>query len=136
MNNTLTVKNPASNIALPSDDQLALANFSVIVYNSDIHSDIYVMQMLTNIFNADKKKAAEYALKIHREGKAVLFTGSRDNCRELAAIIARHGGCVAANLMLNIDNSNGLRTEIVSTKNDAKGLAKVKNTRNVAMVRN
>ena len=103
----------AHNIALPNDEQLAAGNFSVRLINDDIHSDIFVMQMLTNIFKADKNKAADFALKLHTNGSAVIFTGSRDNCRLLMRQIALHGGCAAANLMLGIDNDNSLTTEMV-----------------------
>ncbi len=102
----------SKNIALPDDENISVGNFSVRINNDDIHSDVYVMQMLLNIFGADAKRSAKVALKIH-SGSAIVFTGSRDNCRELMRMIALHGGDAAANAILGIENRNGLATEMI-----------------------
>ena len=104
------------NIVLPNDEQISAGNFSVRILNDDLHSDIYVMQMLRNIFKTDTKKAADVALALHTNGSAIFFTGSRDNCRSLMKQVALHGGCMAANFALGIDNDEALSTEMIRNK--------------------
>lgn len=109
----------AHNIALPTDEQVNAGNFSVRVLNDEVHSDVWVMQMLRNIFKTDAKKSADVTLALHNNGSAILFTGSRDNCRMLMRQVALHGGCMAANLMLGIENDKSLATEMVRNKDGA-----------------
>jgi len=103
----------ATNIALPEDEQISAGNFSVRIKNDNLHSEIYVMQMLGNIFKARPARAHEIAMRLHNEKQATIFTGSRDNCRMLMRQVAMHGGDIAANLQLGIDNDKGLETEMI-----------------------
>jgi ATP-dependent Clp protease adapter protein ClpS len=106
------------NITLPNDEQIMAGNYSVRVFNSPRHSDIYVMQLLSTLFRTQPNKAAEIALKIHDSGDegVTIFTGSRDNCRNLMRALAAWGGDAAANLALRIDNDKGLYAEMTDNR--------------------
>lgn len=103
----------------------AEGNFKVIVHDSDKHSDQYVSIMLGRIFKADAVSALAFALKMTTEGKAPLFTGTREHCRVLCREIASFGGDNIANALLGNNNQEGLHTEIVRADDtEEKGLVR------------
>jgi len=47
-------------------------NYSLIIYNDEIHTFEIVIHVLTRVFHMDKKHAADFTNKIHSEGRAIV----------------------------------------------------------------
>ena len=52
-----------------------IPQYNVVLLNDDTHSFGYVIQMLTELFKVDKKKALEFAKLVDSNGRVVVFTG-------------------------------------------------------------
>lgn len=50
--------------------------YAVVVLNDDLHSFDYVILALGRVFGYSAQTGFEYALKIHTEGRAIVWTGT------------------------------------------------------------
>ena len=59
----------------------------VILYNCECHSYDDVIAILQKATGCDVEKALAIALEVDTRGRAICFSGSRDECDRVAAII-------------------------------------------------
>lgn len=53
-------------------------NWIVILLNCNCHSFDQVEESLMRVIKCDKEKAKEHALRVHKEGKSVVFSGHKE----------------------------------------------------------
>jgi ATP-dependent Clp protease adapter protein ClpS len=53
-------------------------NWIVILLNCNCHTFDQVQESLMRVIHIDKEKAKEHALKVHKEGKSVVFSGHKE----------------------------------------------------------
>lgn len=59
----------------------------VILYNDDWHTFDEVIFQLQKATGCATEKAARIAHEVHTRGKAIAFTGEKEQCRHVAAIL-------------------------------------------------
>jgi ATP-dependent Clp protease adaptor protein ClpS len=60
----------------------------VILYNCDCHTFDDVIEILCIATGCTVEDAASLALKVHEEGRAIVFDGTHEECERVAEIIA------------------------------------------------
>jgi ATP-dependent Clp protease adaptor protein ClpS len=55
-----------------------LPPYAVVVLNDDVHSFVYVIETFIKVFGYSPEKCAELAIKIHREGRGVVWSGPKE----------------------------------------------------------
>jgi len=63
----------------------------VIVWNDPVNLIVYVVYVLQKLFGYSREKASELTMKIHREGRAVVASGSRERSEADVARLHAHG---------------------------------------------
>jgi ATP-dependent Clp protease adaptor protein ClpS len=63
----------------------------VIVWNDPINLMAYVVYVFQKVFGYSKEKATELMLKVHRNGKAVVASGPREQAEHYVYILHQHG---------------------------------------------
>jgi ATP-dependent Clp protease adaptor protein ClpS len=58
--------------------QVTIPHYHVIVENDDVHSFSFVILVLIKVFALEQTRAVELTLQIHEEGRAIVWTGSRE----------------------------------------------------------
>lgn len=80
---------------LPSiehEDMLAVDTpWQVIVWNDPVNLMSYVTYVFRSHFGFSKEKAQELMLAVHQEGKAIVFTGSREEAEQHTSALHRWG---------------------------------------------
>lgn len=59
--------------------ELASVPWKVIVWNDPVNLMSYVTYVFRTHFNYSKEKATKLMLQVHQEGKAVVFSGSKED---------------------------------------------------------
>jgi ATP-dependent Clp protease adapter protein ClpS len=62
--------------------------WKLILYNDEIHSFDEVIHQLIKALRCSQNKAEELTLKVHNEGKAVVFQGTFEECFEKNGILS------------------------------------------------
>ena len=60
----------------------------VILYNCDCHTFEQVEYILQKATGCSLEKAEAIAMEVHTKGRAICFSGDREECERVAAIIA------------------------------------------------
>lgn len=60
----------------------------VILYNCDCHTFDDVIEILQKATGCAVEKAFALALEVHTKGRAIVFSGSREECDRVTAIIS------------------------------------------------
>jgi ATP-dependent Clp protease adaptor protein ClpS len=91
-----TIDRPLSPLGLPGLDDLTDIRdgldiggpWVVILYNCECHTFDDVIEVLCIATGCTVDQAAALALKVHTEGRAIVFDGERDECERVTEIIA------------------------------------------------
>lgn len=59
----------------------------VVLYNDDWHTFEEVIAQLIKAVKCDFAKARDFAFEVHVKGKAIVFTGSMDECLKVTSIL-------------------------------------------------
>ncbi len=77
---------------LEQDDQVDLDRpWVVIVWDDPINLMNYVTMVLQKIFGFSRQKADKLMKQVHYEGKAVVFSGTRDHSEVYVTRLQEHG---------------------------------------------
>jgi len=60
----------------------------VILYNCDCHTFDDVISILQKATGCSQEKGLAIAIEVHTRGRAICFSGSREECDRVASIIA------------------------------------------------
>lgn len=63
----------------------------VVLLNCDCHSFLDVEVALTKIIHCSKEKAKEFANKVHKEGRCVVFSGHKEVCEHKYFHLTKEG---------------------------------------------
>ena len=63
----------------------------VIVWNDPVNLMTYVVMVFQKLFGFSRAKATRLMLQVHNDGRAVVATGSRDECEADVARLHAHG---------------------------------------------
>lgn len=75
--------------------------YNVIIWNDEEHTIDFVIELLMMLFNHDFDTAAELTMKVHLEGRAVVFTTHKELAelkRDLVIAYKPHFAEAAANI--------------------------------------
>lgn len=61
--------------------------WKLILYNDDIHTFDEVINQLIKALHCDISKAEELTLKVHNDGKAIVYEGTFEECFEKNSIL-------------------------------------------------
>jgi len=79
---------PTVDETLESDLTPDLATpWNVILYNDDYHSFDEVVLQVQKATGYSEERAAEITYEAHTEGRAVAFTGDKDECKRVATVL-------------------------------------------------
>lgn len=73
------------------DDRLEDPPWVVIVWNDPINLMSYVTHVFQKLFGYDREKATKLMLDVHRRGRAVVSTGSREQMEHDVARLHAYG---------------------------------------------
>lgn len=65
--------------------------WSVIIFNDDVNSFQHVEDVLQRHLHFTQEKAAETAKKIHKDGKACVYTGHREKSEHYKELLCSEG---------------------------------------------
>ena len=65
-----------------------LSSWLVIIYDDPINLMDYVTRIIQKVLGYPKEKAKELMLQVHHNGKAIVWSGSKEKSRVLCAAIA------------------------------------------------
>ncbi len=83
---TLSFAKEASNagdletIAQEEVEEAIQTPWRLILYNDDVHTFEEVIQQLIKALKCGRGRAEEFTLKVHSEGKAIVFEGEFEEC--------------------------------------------------------
>lgn len=63
----------------------------VLVWNDPVNLMSYVVFVFQKLFGYSREKATHLMLQVHREGKAVVASGTREKCEADVARLHAHG---------------------------------------------
>ena len=63
----------------------------VLVWNDPVNLMSYVVFVFQKLFGYSREKATRLMLQVHREGKAVVASGTREKCEADVARLHAHG---------------------------------------------
>lgn len=63
----------------------------VVVWNDPINLMSYVVYVFQRLFNYPREKATKLMLQVHHEGRAVVTSGSREQCEFYCSALHRYG---------------------------------------------
>ncbi len=63
----------------------------VIVWNDPVNLMSFVVHVLQKLFGYSKEKATELMMQVHKDGKAVVSSGRRDQCENDVSRLHAHG---------------------------------------------
>lgn len=63
------------------------APWRVLLYNDEVHTFREVIIQLTKAINCSSDQAEEIALKVHQDGKALVYEGNFEPCFEVNSIL-------------------------------------------------
>jgi ATP-dependent Clp protease adaptor protein ClpS len=52
--------------------------FKVVLYDDDLHTFEYVIEMMRKVFGYPKARGLEIAMEVHNSGRVVTFVGSKE----------------------------------------------------------
>ena len=79
---------PAPKVAPVVEVEEAVATpWSLILYDDDIHTFDEVIHQLVKALRCDFPTAEEITMKVHNEGKALVFEGSFDECFRINSVL-------------------------------------------------
>lgn len=61
--------------------------WKLILFNDDIHTFDEVINQLIKALNCNSKKAEDLTMKVHNNGKAIVFEGTFEECFEKNGIL-------------------------------------------------
>ncbi|MBM3463988.1 MAG: ATP-dependent Clp protease adaptor ClpS [Armatimonadetes bacterium] len=73
--------------------------WKVILYNDDVHSMDEVVFQIQKATGASLEKATMIMEEAHRCGRAVAYSGSKENCQKVAAVLRQ------IRLQVEVDNA-------------------------------
>lgn len=63
--------------------------WQVVLFNDEVHSFDEVILQIQKATGYSLERAAELTLRVHNNGKAVVYIGSKDNCEKVSEILKR-----------------------------------------------
>lgn len=79
-------ENPDAGIAVEEREEIDTP-WRVLLYNDEIHTFDEVITQLTKAINCSSSHAQKLALKVHNEGKALVYEGDFEPCFEVSSIL-------------------------------------------------
>jgi ATP-dependent Clp protease adaptor protein ClpS len=76
---------------LGGDDVETERPWIVIVWNDPVNLMSYVVYVFQKLFGFSREKATRLMMQVHREGKAVVASGTREKCEADVARLHAHG---------------------------------------------
>ncbi len=73
-----TVEMPAAEDQKSPAKPRPLPPHAVVVLNDDVHSFDYVIETFQKVFGYSTEKCAKLALDIHRQGRGIVWSGSKE----------------------------------------------------------
>jgi len=61
--------------------------WQVVLFNDEVHSFDEVILQLQKATGYSLEKSAELTLRVHNNGKAVVYIGSKENCEKVSGIL-------------------------------------------------
>ena len=83
---TLTQKKPARSPET-SDISGSSAPWNVILFNCECHTFDEVERQLMKAIRCSLAKARAFSWEVHSKGSAVVYTGARERCEAVAAVL-------------------------------------------------
>lgn len=74
-------------LTITKEEEALDTPWSLILYDDDIHTFDEVINQLIKAIRCSLPKAEELTLKVHNEGKAVVFEGSFEECLKRNSIL-------------------------------------------------
>jgi ATP-dependent Clp protease adapter protein ClpS len=62
--------------------------YKVILFNDDDHDMLQVTNQISKAISCDDTKAYLIMLEAHKNGRAIVYTGSREKCEHVETILA------------------------------------------------
>ena len=93
MGSTIAPEQVGHSTAEPVTDEVtdAVRPWVAIVWNDPINLMSYVTHVFQKLFGYDRAKATKLMLDVHRKGRAVVSTGSREQMEHDVARLHAHG---------------------------------------------
>lgn len=63
--------------------------WQVVLFNDEVHSFDEVILQLQKATGYSLEKATELTLRVHHNGKAVVYIGSKDECEKVAGVLGQ-----------------------------------------------
>lgn len=63
--------------------------WQVVLFNDEVHSFDEVILQLQKATGYSLEKATELTFRVHNNGKAVVFIGSKDDCEKVAGVLGQ-----------------------------------------------
>lgn len=63
--------------------------WQVVLFNDEVHSFDEVILQLQKAAGYSLEKAAELAWRVHNNGKAVVYIGSKEDCEKVAGVLGQ-----------------------------------------------
>lgn len=63
--------------------------WQVVLFNDEVHSFDEVILQIQKAAGHSLEKATEITLRVHHNGKAVVYIGSKEDCEKVAAILGQ-----------------------------------------------
>lgn len=81
-------KGPETEVLEQSEEEEALDTpWQLILYDDDIHTFDEVINQLIKALKCSIAKAEEITLKVHNDGKAIVYEGSFEECLKINAVL-------------------------------------------------
>jgi ATP-dependent Clp protease adaptor protein ClpS len=85
---TKPVKSPDIDVLELTEEEEAIDNpWRLILYDDEVHTFDEVINQLIKALGCSVSKAEEITLKVHNEGKAIVFEGSFEECLKINSIL-------------------------------------------------
>jgi len=82
-------KGPLETTGTEIDQETELGNpWQVVLFNDDVHSFGEVILQIQKATGYPPQKAVELTLRVHENGKASIYFGTRDSCEKVDAILS------------------------------------------------
>ncbi len=76
---------------ITSSSKTEQESWVVIVWDDPVNLIVYVIHVFRTHFGYSREKASQLTMQVHNHGKAVVFTGGKEECLSHVGALHRYG---------------------------------------------